>query len=59
MYRKSRYWMIGALSLLVFSGCTTKVAPPPKDETGPAFSNEYRIGIGDSLKVDQKIIEFA
>jgi polysaccharide export outer membrane protein len=44
--------MVGAFALLTVSACTTKVAPPPKDDTGPAFSNEYRIGIGDSLKVD-------
>jgi polysaccharide export outer membrane protein len=52
MYRKSRYWVIGALAMVVIGACTTKVAPPPKDDVGPAFSSEYRIGIGDGLKID-------
>jgi polysaccharide export outer membrane protein len=52
MYRKSRYWVFGAFGLLALTACATKVAPPPKDDTGPAFSSEYRIGIGDNLKID-------
>ncbi len=33
--------------------CSTTVKPPPKDNSaGPAFTKEYRIGIGDNLKVD-------
>jgi polysaccharide export outer membrane protein len=52
MHRRSRYWIVNALSLLILSACATKSAPPPTDDAGPAFVNEYRIGIGDNLKVD-------
>jgi polysaccharide biosynthesis/export protein len=52
MYRKSRSWIASLLGLLAIVGCATKSAPPPKDDAGPAFVDEYRIGIGDNLKVD-------
>jgi polysaccharide biosynthesis/export protein len=38
--------------VLLIAGCATKTVPPPKDEAGPVFTEEYRIGIGDNLKVD-------
>ena len=42
----------GAAALLLLAGCANKTAPPPADDAGPAFTQEYRIGIGDNLKVD-------
>src|SRR4051812_48747015 len=52
MYRHSvRSWAI--VGLLIIAACATKTAPPPKDDSvGPAFAKEYRIGIGDNLKID-------
>jgi len=38
--------------MLAMGACATKTAPPPPDESGPAFATEYRIGIGDNLKID-------
>jgi polysaccharide export outer membrane protein len=39
------------LSLLLVA-CTTPAPPPTDEDAGPAFTAEYRIGIGDSLKID-------
>lgn len=53
MHRISSFsvWVVFGLSLL--SACTTKVVPPPVDnDAGPQFASEYRIGIGDNLRVD-------
>jgi polysaccharide biosynthesis/export protein len=48
---QSRFIVIAAL--LVSSACATKSSPPPEgDAMEPAFAKEYRIGIGDSLRVD-------
>ena len=52
MHRRSIFWMASAVNLLVIGACATKTAPPPTDESGPAFVAEYRIGIGDNLKID-------
>ena len=44
-------WLTAMLTLTVT--CTTS-APPPDDamQQAPAFADEYRIGIGDNLRVD-------
>jgi polysaccharide biosynthesis/export protein len=53
MHRKSRCTILGALGLLIVGACETKTVPPPTDDNaGPTFTNEYRIGIGDNLRVD-------
>lgn len=53
MHRRLRPWVICAFGLLILNACATKTAPPPKDDdAGPAFASEYRIGVGDNLKVD-------
>ena len=52
MQRNSTLRTVSAIVLLLLAACTTKSVPPPTDDTGPAFAKEYRIGIGDNLKVD-------
>ncbi len=52
MYRQVRYWIV-ALAWLLLGACATQSKPPPEDTNpGPAFAKEYRIGVGDNLKVD-------
>lgn len=52
MYRKSKFSIVSAVCICIMGACTTHVAPPPVDNSGPVFASEYRIGIGDNLKVD-------
>jgi polysaccharide biosynthesis/export protein len=52
MHRESRSWPWSLIALLLLVGCTTEVVPPPQDDTGPTFSADYKIGIGDNLRVD-------
>jgi polysaccharide biosynthesis/export protein len=52
MHRESRYWFLSLSALLVLAACTTPQAPPPQDDTGPTFSADYKIGIGDNLRID-------
>ena len=57
MQRQSRYRAITVLApllgLLCLSGCTPQTAPPPVDkDAGPQFVGEYKIGVGDSLRID-------
>ncbi len=41
------------LSLVGLAACATSTAPPPSATTAePEFSDEYRIGVGDSLSVN-------
>lgn len=42
----------GIVASLVLVACATTTAPPAEVDTKPAFAEEYRIGIGDNLKVD-------
>ena len=37
---------------MCIAACSTNPVPPPKDNAGPAFAEQYRIGVGDNLKVD-------
>ncbi len=49
----SRHRTAWVVFLTMLCACSTAVKPPPKDDSvGPAFTKEYRIGIGDNLKVD-------
>jgi polysaccharide biosynthesis/export protein len=40
------------LAVLVASGCSTNAKAPPAVDNKPTFTDQYLIGIGDSLKVD-------
>jgi polysaccharide biosynthesis/export protein len=54
MFGRSTYGLASIVVwVLLLTACTTTSAPPPADnDTGPAFASEYRIGVGDNLKVD-------
>jgi polysaccharide export outer membrane protein len=39
-------------TIIAMSACATRTAPSAESNEVPAFASEYRIGIGDSLKVD-------
>ena len=53
MHRIPTYRTACVFFFVTLYGCTTQTVPPPKDDSvGPAFANEYRIGIGDNLKID-------
>lgn len=48
-----RYRTAVTIGLFLVVACTTPSAPPPVDDAaGSAFATEYRIGIGDNLKID-------
>ena len=47
-----RWFTVLALGPLVF-GCTSNTAPPPQPEQAEVgFADEYRIGVGDNLRID-------
>jgi polysaccharide biosynthesis/export protein len=52
MHRESRCWLAYISVTLALVSCTTEIQPPPKDDSGPTFSAEYKIGIGDNLRID-------
>lgn len=47
-----RRWATLCCALLCAACSTTSAPGPTGDPSGPAFTNEYRIGIGDNLKID-------
>jgi polysaccharide export outer membrane protein len=38
--------------MIALLGCSSNPSPPPAAEEGPTFAEEYRIGIGDVLRID-------
>lgn len=52
MQQRLAHWLIVGLISALACACTTTSAPPPQGEAGPAFTQDYHIGVGDNLKVD-------
>lgn len=51
--RVSACALIGALVVLLLTGCATPTAaPPPDDSPAPQFSEGYTLGVGDQLTIN-------
>lgn len=43
---------IQLLAVMTLAACATSAPPPPATSSAPDFTNEYRIGVGDSLSIN-------